>query len=37
MWKMIMQNGLTEDFSWEQAAKRYAKLYERSLQIKRGG
>lgn len=37
MWKRIMQNGLTEDFSWEQAAKKYVRLYERSLEIKRGG
>jgi starch synthase len=37
MWKRVMQNGLTEDFSWEQAAKKYVKLYERSLEIKRGG
>ncbi|MGD9344798.1 MAG: glycogen/starch synthase [Candidatus Aminicenantes bacterium] len=37
LWKRIVKNGFTEDFSWERAAKRYAKLYERSLQIKRGG
>jgi starch synthase len=37
IWKRIMQNGLEEDFSWEHAAKRYVKLYERSLRIKRGG
>ncbi len=37
LWKKIIQNGLREDFSWEQAARRYVKLYERSLQIKRGG
>lgn len=35
MWKRIMQNGLTEDFSWEHAAKKYVKLYERSIQITR--
>jgi len=37
MWKSVMRNGFSEDFSWKQAAKRYAKLYERSLEIKRGG
>ena len=37
IWKKIIQNGLEEDFSWEHAAKRYVKLYERSLRIKRGG
>jgi starch synthase len=36
-WRSLMLNGFFEDFSWEQAAKRYAKLYERSLEIKRGG
>jgi starch synthase len=37
MWKSVMRNGFSEDFSWKQAAKRYAKLYERSIEIKRGG
>lgn len=37
MWKKIMLNGFKENFSWEQAAKQYVKLYERSLKIKRGG
>jgi len=37
LWKSIVANGFKEDFSWERVAKRYGKLYERSLQIKRGG
>ncbi len=37
VWKRIMLNGLKEDFSWRNAAKRYARLYQRSLNIKRGG
>jgi starch synthase len=37
MWKSLMLNGFIEDFSWEKAANKYAKLYERSLEIKRGG
>jgi starch synthase len=37
IWKRLMLNGFFEDFSWKHAAKRYAKLYERSLEIKRGG
>jgi starch synthase len=37
IWKRIMRNGLKEDYSWENAAKRYAKLYQSSLNIKRGG
>ena len=36
-WKRIMLNGLEEDYSWENAAKRYARLYQSSLNIKRGG
>ena len=37
LWKKVIQNGLKEDFSWERAARRYVKLYERSIEIKRGG
>jgi len=37
IWKRIMLNGLKEDYSWENAAKRYARLYQSSLNIKRGG
>jgi starch synthase len=37
VWRRIMHNGLAADFSWEHAAKRYKKLYQKSLQIKRGG
>jgi starch synthase len=37
LWKRAIQNGLKEDFSWEKAARRYVKLYERSIEIKRGG
>jgi starch synthase len=36
-WKRIITNGLQEDFSWERAARRYVKLYERAVEIKRGG
>jgi starch synthase len=37
LWKKIIANGLKEDFSWERAARRYVKLYERSIEKKRGG
>ena len=37
LWKRVMANGLKEDFSWKRAARRYVKLYERSIEIKRGG
>jgi starch synthase len=31
IWRRVMQNGLKEEFAWEQVAKRYGKLYGRSL------
>jgi starch synthase len=37
LWNRVIANGLREDFSWERAARRYVKLYERSIEIKRGG
>ena len=37
IWKEIMEAGLREDFSWERAAKRYFRLYEKTLEKKRGG
>ncbi|MBN1222619.1 MAG: glycogen synthase [Candidatus Aminicenantes bacterium] len=37
VWKTIMRNGLRENYSWEDAAKRYSGLYQRALKIKRGG
>ncbi|MGD8537378.1 MAG: glycogen/starch synthase [Candidatus Aminicenantes bacterium] len=37
LWKRIVANGLKEDFSWERAARRYVRLYERSVEKKRGG
>jgi len=37
LWKEIMRNGLRENYSWENAAKRYAALYHKALKMKRGG
>jgi starch synthase len=37
LWQTIMKAGLKENFSWESAAKKYAKLYQNALQLKRGG
>jgi len=37
LWQKIMQAGFRENFSWEKAAKKYAKLYQNALEIKRGG
>ena len=36
-WQAIMHNGLQENYSWGNAARRYAGLYRKALQIKRGG
>ncbi len=37
LWQKIMQAGFRENFSWEKAAIKYAKLYHSALEIKRGG
>ena len=37
IWKEIMKAGLRENFSWEKAAKRYSRLYEKTIEKKRGG
>lgn len=31
VWKKIQTNGMTKDFSWEQSAKEYVQLYEKSI------
>jgi starch synthase len=36
-WQAIIHNGLREDYSWKNAARKYAGLYQKALQIKRGG
>jgi len=36
LWKKILAEGLKKNFSWENAAKRYVRLYENALEIKRG-
>jgi starch synthase len=37
LWNKIQAAGMKENFSWEQAAKRYTKLYKNAIEIKRGG
>jgi starch synthase len=37
LWQKIMQAGFRKNYSWESAAKKYAKLYQNALEIKRGG
>jgi starch synthase len=33
-WKALMQNGMKQDFSWEQSAKEYVKLYRKAMKKK---
>jgi starch synthase len=37
LWKNILTEGMKEDFSWDKSAKKYVKLYQNALKIKRGG
>lgn len=37
LWQKIMEAGLCENFSWESAARKYARLYKNALEIKRRG
>ncbi len=37
LWNKILAAGMKENFSWDQAAKRYAKLYKNAIEIRRGG
>jgi starch synthase len=37
IWKKLLAAGMKENFSWDQAAKRYAKLYKNAIEIRRGG
>ncbi len=36
-WKRIVRQGLNKNFSWETAARRYLKLYQSALEMKKGG
>lgn len=37
LWRSILSEGMKENFSWNKSAKKYVKLYQHALQIKRGG
>jgi len=37
LWRKVMEIGLREDFSWKKAAHRYIRLYQRALELRRGG
>ncbi len=36
-WTKIVQQGLTKNFSWETAARRYLRLYQKAIDMKKGG
>ncbi len=37
LWKNVLAEGMKENFSWDRSAKKYVKLYQNALKIKRGG
>ncbi|UCE41959.1 MAG: glycogen synthase [Candidatus Aminicenantes bacterium] len=37
LWKKILSEGMKENFSWDNAARRYMNLYKNALDIKSGG
>lgn len=37
IWKKLMQAGMRENFSWAQAAKKYVRLYQKALELKKRG
>jgi starch synthase len=37
LWRNILSEGMGENFSWDKSAKKYVKLYQHALKIKRGG
>jgi starch synthase len=36
-WRKLVEEGMRQEFSWEDTARGYADLYQKALQIKRGG
>ena len=34
MWRVLMRNGMTQDYSWDASARDYIRVYERARQIK---
>jgi starch synthase len=37
IWRRIMEEGLRQEYSWEETARGYARLYHLALEFKRGG
>ena len=37
LWRRLMEEGLRQEYSWEETARGYASLYRRALEFKRGG
>jgi starch synthase len=33
-WKKLVRNGMSREFSWQQSAREYLKVYDRALQTK---
>jgi starch synthase len=33
-WRILMKNGMTQDYSWDASAREYARVYERARQVK---
>ena len=36
-WRRLMEEGMRQEFSWEETARGYADLYKKALKLKRGG
>ena len=36
-WRRLMEEGLRQEYSWEETARGYARLYRQALEFKRGG
>jgi len=37
LWQSIIRAGMKENFSWQKAARKYARLYKAALEMKKGG
>jgi glycogen synthase len=36
-WRKLVEEGMRQEFSWDDTARGYADLYQKALEIKRGG
>ena len=37
IWRRIIENGFSKDYSWYKAARKYERLYQKIINLKRGG